>query len=231
MNDLLNCIYLSLAFLVLFGSAELIYHLGKVKAELTRKYVHTGTGLLTLLFPILLSSHWWVLLLCGSFFIILLISLKHKFLPSINAIDRKSNGSLFYPVIVYMIFVLYEWKSELMGLPDFIYFYLPVLTMAICDPLAALFGKRWPLQTYKMNRDQKSIMGTGVFILSSILLTLFLFYQIRITSISGPLLLTALIIGVGAALTEAASRKGADNFFIPLSSWLLLLGCEVFILN
>jgi phytol kinase len=41
---------LGLSFLVLFGIAELLYHYGKVKAEITRKTVHIGTGILTLYF-------------------------------------------------------------------------------------------------------------------------------------------------------------------------------------
>ncbi|MBI3234471.1 MAG: phosphatidate cytidylyltransferase, partial [Bacteroidetes bacterium] len=57
-KDIINTLILSGMFLTLFGLAEVLYHFFKVKAELTRKLVHFGTGLLTFLFPLILSSHW-----------------------------------------------------------------------------------------------------------------------------------------------------------------------------
>jgi phytol kinase len=84
-TDLINTAMLAGAFLALFGLAELLYHYLNVKAELTRKLVHAGTGLLTLLFPVMLNNHWLVLLLCSAFAVILLLSLRFNLLRSINA--------------------------------------------------------------------------------------------------------------------------------------------------
>ncbi|MBX9450243.1 MAG: hypothetical protein KL787_11230 [Taibaiella sp.] len=103
--DIKNAFILAACFLGLFVIAEVIYRLFHVKAEYTRKLVHTGTGLLALLFPVLLSSHWAVLILCAAFALILTISLQYKFLPSINAIERRSVGSLAYPAaVLYLLF-------------------------------------------------------------------------------------------------------------------------------
>src|ERR1700741_4724092 len=99
-KDIINTIILACSFLALFGLAEFIYHTFKVRAELTRKLVHFGTGILTLLFPVMLNNHWLVLFLCGSFALILMVSLKFNLLKSINAIDRKSHGSISYPISV-----------------------------------------------------------------------------------------------------------------------------------
>ena len=126
---------LGLCFLALFGLAEFLYHKQKVKAEITRKIVHVGTGLLTLLFPIFLHDQWQVLFLCTAFLLILLASLQFKLLPSINSIDRVSHGSILYPVAVYGCYLAYSYADK--GL---FFFYLPILTLAICDPLAALIG-------------------------------------------------------------------------------------------
>ncbi|MBI3239032.1 MAG: phosphatidate cytidylyltransferase, partial [Flavobacteriia bacterium] len=60
-TDWINAAILSVSFLALFGIAELLYHFAHVKVELTRKLVHLGTGVLTLLFPLMLSNHWFVL--------------------------------------------------------------------------------------------------------------------------------------------------------------------------
>src|SRR5690606_10098770 len=100
------------AFAALFAAAEVLYRVWRMNAEVTRKVVHIGTGLLALLFPLVLTSHWQVLALCGSFAVLLWISIRYKFLPSINGIRRKSYGSLGYPISVYVSFLAYEYSGQ-----------------------------------------------------------------------------------------------------------------------
>ncbi|MGE8381849.1 MAG: phosphatidate cytidylyltransferase, partial [Sphingobacterium sp.] len=104
-SELSNMLLLAMIFLLLFALSEILYHRFKIRVEFTRKLVHIGTGIISLLFPILLISHWSVLLLCGLFAVILVLSLKFNLLRSIHAIDRKSAGSLAYPAAVYLCFV------------------------------------------------------------------------------------------------------------------------------
>src|SRR5690606_10018582 len=138
-TNLQHTLILAGCYLLLFGLGELLYHGFKVKVELTRKFVHLGTGLLALLFPVLLDNHWWVLLLCASFAMILICSLRFHLLKSINEIDRKSVGSLAYPVAVYGCYLSYSHQDY-----QYIYYYLPIMILAISDPLAALCGKNGP---------------------------------------------------------------------------------------
>lgn len=217
-KEITNTMLLAGMFLFLFGLAEMLYHSLKIKAEVTRKIVHIGTGLLTMLFPVMLRNHWFVLLLCASFAIILLLSLQFNLLPSINAINRISYGSLLYPVAVYGCYRAYNYFHN-----NLIFFYLPVLTMAICDPAAAFFGKRWPFGTFRVNHDTKTIMGSSAFFLSSVGLTLILFYffspgnfVIRST------LPIALLVAAATTAAEALSTKGWDNVTIPVSAVLIL---------
>src|SRR5690349_8627227 len=94
MSDSLNILMLAGAFALLFAVAEILYRVVHMPAEVTRKIVHIGTGCLTLLFPFLLHGAFLVGLLCGISLLILLLSLRYHWLPSINAIGRKSWGSL-----------------------------------------------------------------------------------------------------------------------------------------
>ena len=215
--DLLHTLYLSVSFLVLFSVAELLYHKFHVQAEYTRKLVHFGTGLLTLLFPVFLSGHWWVLLLCASFALILIISLRFKLLPSINAIDRESAGSLLYPLSVYLCFLSYSYHKDLS------YFYLPILILAICDPIAALSGKRWPLGQFKFGKNTKSLMGTGMFLFSALLVYYSLHFLTSSQDLSIKLIFESLIIASTAAFVEALSGRGYDNLTIPVTVLLCLL--------
>lgn len=215
-QQILYTILLAAAFLLLFALAELLYHVMKIKAELTRKLVHFGTGLLTLLFPLLLDNHWLVLILCSSFLILLLLSLKFNLLRSVNAVDRRSYGSLLYPVSVYTCYVVFEMRHY-----HFVYFYLPILILAVCDPVAALVGKRWPYGKYKVGSGHKTIIGSLAFFISATLIGLFLLHG---SSFAVP---AALIFAAGATLAEAVSRNGFDNLFIPLS----VLSCMMLLLN
>ena len=215
----INALILGACFLVLFGLAELLYHFVKVKAELTRKLVHAGTGFLTLLFPLMLHNHWLVLLLCSLFAIILLLSLKFGLLPSINAIDRKSYGSLAYPVAVYGCYLAYEYAHR-----DLIFFYLPILALAICDPVAALCGRRWPKGVYTISGHKKTLMGSACFLFSFCVLSTVLYYLQNSMLPTTPFILFTLVAGVTSALVEAISGRGLDNLTIPGAVLLVMFG-------
>lgn len=219
-QDIINTLILACSFLALFGIAEWIYHTFKVKAEYTRKLVHCGTGFLTLLFPILLNNHWLVLFLCGSFAYILILSLKYNLLKSINAIDRKSYGSISYPLAVYISYLAYDWyKLEYNSFGNsYIMFYLPVLILAICDPIAALTGKRWQYGKYKIGTETKTLIGSGMFFLSAFMLSSVLLVVLNHSG-TYPIatIISALIVAFITTITEALSKKGLDNLFIPLS--------------
>jgi dolichol kinase len=220
---------LALLFLSLFAVAEILYYKFKVRAELTRKLVHIGTGFLTLLFPIMLHDQRTVLILCFTFALIILASLKFNFLRSINGIDRKSYGSISYPVSVYGCYLVYYYLKP--GSPDpyiypnpYVYFYLPILTLAVCDPVAALTGKKFPYGQYKIGKDVKTATGSSSFFVSSVVLTLFVYWFLypNFFSIEN-MLPIALLIAVFSTISEALSGKGIDNITIPVVVLLVLI--------
>ncbi|GAL87365.1 phosphatidate cytidylyltransferase [Sporocytophaga myxococcoides] len=191
----------------IFALSEILYHFLKVRTEYTRKFVHISTGIVTLLFPVMLGSHWLVLMLCFSFGVLLIISLRLNFLPSVNAIKRKSVGSIAYPVAVYGSYLIYEYFNQN------IYYYLPILILAVCDPIAALTGKRWPLGQYKAGEEYKTIMGSSMFCFSAIIVTITVFSVLNF-ELNYIYLFTIAIV---AAIAEGLSQKGFDNITIPLS--------------
>lgn len=208
-TDLVNTAILAGAFLSLFGLAETLYHYFNTKVEITRKIVHFGTGILTLLFPLMLDNHWLVLALCGSFAVILIISMRYNFLKSVNAIDRKSVGSIAYPIAVYGCYLAYIYFNY-----QYAYFYIPVLILAICDPIAALAGKRWPLGRYNIGNSSKTLMGSGMFFLSAfIVIVLLSVMEHNMTRI----VMRGLIIALFSTVSEAISGRGYDNITIPVS--------------
>jgi phytol kinase len=208
---MLNMFILSGLFLVLFSMGEIGFHALNIQGEFTRKFVHAGTGILTMLFPMMLDSHWYVLALCASFGLILQFSLKFNLLKSINAVNRVTNGSILYPIIVYLIFLFYTSQNG-----EKIFFYLPILTMAFCDPMAALIGKKYGVKKYQIGTDTKSYLGSCAFLLTSIPLT-FACYWFTYQTIDFKLMNLTISVGITAMLAEALSSKGFDNFSIPAS--------------
>ena len=228
MRDIINTVILAGSFLALFGIAELLYHKFNVRAEYTRKLVHIGTGLLTLLFPVMLHNQWLVLFLCGTFALIILASLKFNFLRSINGIDRRSHGSISYPVSVYGCYLIYNYYDQrISSLHDpYIFFYLPILTLAVCDPIAALAGKRFPYGKYSIGKDTKTLVGSSCFFVSSVLVTISVCFLLS----HGSFCFTAvfpltLLIAALATISEALSGKGVDNVTIPATVVLVLIMC------
>ena len=215
-ENIINTIYLAGVFVLLFASAELFFHIFKIKAEFTRRYVHLATGLLTMLFPPYVQSPWLVGLLCASFLLILLISLKFDLLKSINGVDRETRGSILFPMIVFGCFMVFHWFGQ------YVFYYIPILILAICDPVAALVGKRYPIGKYTFLGHTKTLSGSFGFFVIAMLLSYLLLTMVGDYS-SKDSWLAAILISVVTVIAEAVSHKGYDNLTIPASAIMVLL--------
>lgn len=203
-------LYLSSAFLALFAVAEMLHIVVKLKAEITRKIVHIGTGILTMLFPILVKDQWLVLFLCASFAVILTLSMRFNFLKGINGIDRKSHGSISYPASVYIAYLFYDFNGH-----HLIYFYLPIITLAIADPMAAFVGKKTEFIPLTIFGDKKTIGGFLGFFFTSISVTSILIHFFPCPILNG--VTFVIICALFSAFAELITPKGLDNITIPLS--------------
>jgi len=215
----MNLFLLASAFLMLFLLSELIFRKFKPEPEYTRKAVHIGTGLLTLLFPIMLDSVAEVLVLCISFMLLLIASQRWNLLPSINDVKRKTYGSLSYPIAVILSFWAMEVFADGEGKGRLIWFYLPVLTMAIADPAAALIGRSISSRKFLIGDGSKSLAGCVAFWIFARLVCTFSFFLLELNV--NPLLALP-GIGVGSMTAEAVSPYGLDNLTIPIAVLLYL---------
>ncbi|WP_312333394.1 phosphatidate cytidylyltransferase [Sphingobacterium sp.] len=214
-NDLWSMLLLGTLFLLLFGLAELLYQQLKVKAEFTRKLVHIGTGIICLLFPVLITSHWSVFILCGLFTLVLGVSIKFGLLKSIHAIDRKSVGSLAYPAAVYLCFLAQALLDK-----GSIFYYLPLLTLALCDPMAALSGKKWPYGSYSIFGARKTLLGSAVFFVCAFITVIIIGHYLHEPSLHMSQITMICTLAFVVTIAEACSKDGYDNISIPVSSIL-----------
>lgn len=210
--------FLGIAILLAFN--EINYRRNKISGEVTRKFAHFVSILAVIPMPYMFSSHWYILVLALIFFAFLLITQYNKQLKSIHGISRKSIGSYLLPLSIYVTFLI----AFLLG-NKFVYI-LPMLILAICDPMAAILGMnikkyngRIKLFGHKYN---KTWLGSGAFFLMSMVISIIaLYYHRGLFDLETFWL--AILIGFVGTLGEFFSWRGSDNLSIPLSIVIILV--------
>lgn len=221
---MINQIVLTFIFLIaisfLLTTTELIYRRLGLKGEVTRKIAHLTATLSTVTFPYLFDDHWYVLGLSTFFFVILFVSRHGTQLKSIHDITRKSVGSYLLPISIYFTFYV---STKLDN--DFV-FILPILILAISDPIAGILGINITEKNHQIvlfgKKLNKTTIGTGSFFISSLIISIVALYLNREVF---DLKTFWLAFGVAAISTvaELLSGRGTDNFTIPASVLLLLV--------
>lgn len=209
---------IAVCFLGLIAVAEVWRAFRNPPAEWTRKLVHIGGGLICLTLPFFIQSHWVALVLAAGMAAIFIVS-KHKgLLNSVHGVDRKTLGTEFYPVVIYLLFVLclgVEWK-----------FVICVLVLAVSDSAAALVGKRFGRLRFAVEEECKSVEGSAAF------------FAVTFAVVFVPLLiwnpldqdptakwhyaLASCLIGMLVMCVELVSLRGMDNLWVPLGTLLVL---------
>src|SRR5439155_491523 len=70
------------------------------------KFVHFGGGVVAAVFPWAFSTHWTVLGLGALMRATFVVARRAGLLASVTAVERRSTGELWYPVGVYLLFVI-----------------------------------------------------------------------------------------------------------------------------
>ncbi len=208
----------ALSLLLVF--TELVYRRLGVKGEVTRKFAHFTATLSTVTFPYIFNDHWYVLTLAVIFFVLLYISRNGVQLKSIHDIERISVGSYLLPVSIYLTFLIS------FNLNERLFFILPMLILAICDPMAGILGLEVQKYNHKIRlfgwKLQKTWLGSGSFLVSSFMISIIALYFNRMT-LDLKTFWLALGIAVIATLAELISWRGSDNLFIPMSVLVVLV--------
>ncbi|HTG36462.1 MAG TPA: hypothetical protein VLB76_26390 [Thermoanaerobaculia bacterium] len=193
--------------------AELWRRLGNPKPEHTRKLVHLGGGIACLFFPFLVRSPWVVLAMSLPLTALFVAGSRFGFLKSLHGIGRRSRGAEYYPLSVFLVFLMTPGRPWL--------YLAAVLVLAVGDAFAALIGSRYGVIRYEVEDERKSLEGSLVFLVIAFLaihLPVLLLTDLpRPVCVLAALLVAALVTGF-----EAISLEGADNLFIPLAVVVIL---------
>ena len=212
-GEIVNALILAGIFLLILGLGEVIYHFCPARPEFSRKSVHFLSGLTALTFPYLIQSSWLVLLLSLGFFGLILLSKKSGILRSISDVNRRSHGALFFPLAVYVMFLLSHNQPVL--------YFVSILIMTVSDSLAALIGEAYGHISYQVEESTKSLEGSVIFFLTTFLCVhLSLLFMTPLEKLNTVLM--AVVIATLVTGFEAISFGGSDNLFIPFGTYCLL---------
>ena len=174
--------------------------------EISRKIIHIGIGPLIPIAHYLKIDQNSALLFTGIFSILILINYIFRLIPIIEDVDRKSFGTLFYCLSLFILIFLF-WEKD----PNSLIAGLFIMTFG--DGLAGLIGKVFDSKSWIIFKQKKSLYGTLTMLLTSLIVVCTLGYiQINTFDIS------FLAIASLATLLEQFSTLGIDNFLVPISS-------------
>ncbi|MDD5195578.1 MAG: hypothetical protein PHQ96_07910 [Candidatus Omnitrophica bacterium] len=200
-------------YLFIFLIGEAVRRLIPSNTEISRKAVHLLGGLTALSFPYLFVSHWSVLILSLAFCAIVFLAKRKGILKSVHDVKRKSHGVIYYPLAIYLIFLLSSTKPVI--------YFIAILVMTVSDAMAALVGGKYGVIKFDVEGNLKSLEGSMAFFFASFLcihLPLLLLTGIgRIESV-----LIAFIIALLVTGFEAISLSGSDNIIVPLGTYFIL---------
>lgn len=218
-TELLFAILYTLAFGAILATGEILHTILRVKTEYTRKFSHSAASLLSLTFPLVYTSYEYVLVMGIIFFFVLLIAQHKDLLRSINDVSRKTYGGILLPVAICGTFVISVWLN------DAKLFIIPILMLGVSDSLAGItgvaFGSRVKKIIIRNFRLNKTYLGSSVFLASSLIITVLTLHWF-VGNFSTPTIIAAITVALGAAIVEAFSSKGLDNFTVPFTTLILL---------
>jgi phytol kinase len=175
-------------------------------------------GAVALTFPWLFRNAWPVLLLAAISITLLMAirsipALKTSLGEVVGGVDRTSNGDIYFPIAICVLYVV-SGGSRLL-------YCIPLLILTLGDATAALAGVRYGLTKYTAPDGTKSLEGSAALFavaFMSIHVPLLLF------SNTGRLqcLLIAATLALLVMLLEAIAWGGTDNLWLPLGAFAIL---------
>lgn len=199
--------------LALFAACEAWRHWGNPPAEWTRKLAHVGAGVVTAVFPWMIAWHWTVLILASGFALIIFGTRRLGWLQSIHGVERRSEGGIYYPVAIYLLFVLAGDRP--------VFYLVSLLVLMVSDSLAALLGSEYGRAIYHVETDRRSLEGSAVFLLTTFL-AVHLPLLLATDTGRGAAVLIAAQIALTVTIFEGISPGGSDNLVVPLATYFLL---------
>ena len=190
--------------LILFAITFIYQSFRPNNKELLRKIIHIGIGPLIPIAKILEINQSIAQYSAALISLLVLVNYVYRLFPVIEDIDRKSFGTLFYCLSLFILISIY-WDKDPLSL------FVGVFIMTFGDGLAGLIGKNFKSISWKIFNQKKSIIGTTTMFLISLLVLSSLGYTNNIN-------FNYYYFGIAllATLLEQISIIGIDNLSVPI---------------
>ena len=176
--------------------------------EIVRKIIHIGIGPLIPIAQFLKIDQNSALIFTGIVTLMVFINYTYKLFPTIEDIERRSYGTLFYCLSLFILIYLFWNKDPYALITGF-------FLMTFGDGLAGLIGKSFNSKSWIFFKQKKSLFGTTTMFLTSLIVVCSIGY-----SQQNSFNLNYFTIAFLATLVEQFSFFGIDNFIVPISSAL-----------
>ena len=174
--------------------------------EALRKIIHIGIGPLIPLAIFLDIDQTSALYFTGLVSFLTFINYQSKLFPTIEDVDRKSYGTLFYCLSLFILIYFYWDKDPNALIAGF-------FIMTFGDGFAGLVGKNFKSKSWIFLNQKKSLVGTTTMFITSLIVVFGLSYFQKYS-----LNINIFIIAFISTILEQFSIIGIDNFIVPISA-------------
>ena len=198
---------LILIYIFIIFSISIIYKsINPKNKEALRKIIHIGIGPLIPFAKFLDIDQTSALFFTGFVSLLTFINYKSKLFPTIEDVDRKSYGTLFYCLSLFILIYLY-WNKDPSSL--FAGFFI----MTFGDGLAGLIGKNFKSKSWFLLNQKKSLFGTMTMFCISLIVVFGLSYFYKYS-----FNINFFTIALFSTVLEQLSILGIDNFIVPITA-------------
>ena len=174
--------------------------------EALRKIIHIGIGPLIPIAKFLDIDQTSALYFTGIVSLLTFLNYKSKLFPTIEDVDRKSYGTLFYCLSLFILIYLYWDKDPTSLIAGF-------FIMTFGDGFAGLIGKQFNSRSWNYLNQKKSLLGTMTMFFTSLIVVFSLSYFNKYS-----FNINFLTIALISTVLEQFSLFGIDNFIVPISA-------------
>ena len=174
--------------------------------EALRKIIHIGIGPLIPLAKFLDINQTSALYFTGIVSLLTFANYKSKLFPTIEDVDRKSYGTLFYCLSLFILIYFYWDKDPTSLIAGF-------FIMTFGDGFAGLIGKNFNSKSWHYLNQKKSFLGTITMFFTSLIVVFCLSYLNKYS-----FNINFFTIALISTVLEQFSIFGIDNFIVPISA-------------
>lgn len=183
-----------------------------VNPEWTRKLAHVLTAIAVLPMPLLIHSVWTLPAMALFVSAVLWLLRKTGNLAFLDDVKRSHWSEYCFVAAIGVV--------SFFSRGDLLLYAAPVLVLGVSDALAAVVGVRFGAHTYTLAGTTRSWEGSAACALSAFAVCLALLALTGTFDASA--IVRAALVGAMVAAVEAASPRGSDNFFIPVTALAVL---------